>query len=397
MRILSVVFLSLSLALPAAAEGKRPRDSGPSRSHALADLLHRIPADAAGDVYMTDLAAARRQTDPMTRDAPSDRDRMLAPMSAAMLPPGFDRDRIAMHLDDPSAALGVSLFALGQVAGWGTLPEAPVVVTGIGGHEAAIVAALERDGLTPKDVGETQVWHIRDDFEIDIRSRSDTPFGGNLGMSQRIALAGDVLLSARSWPGIERLLDPGATLAGDADVAAISDAVHGFQGAGDVINMVLVPEQPPKMPDPGMFLSLFKDMTPAEAQKRIAELPVFRLPGLPRFLRFGMILWQDGRKTTGAIAIPYIRRDTAETARDRFTALLEAGTSPSARRGFAEILPYERRFEIVEAGNRHVLILAFVHHAEADQPVTMMTLYNNPQSRLYQMYVNRDLALLIGH
>ncbi len=395
MRVFLFLLLSLSLSLPASSQGTRGNTPRKPATGPLEALLTQIPLAAQGDIYLTDIAASRRQVDPLTTDAPSDDDRILAVYSSLMLPEGFGRDYLAMMLDRRTATIGFDIFGFDQMAGWGIPPDLPVIATGIEGHNAAMATRMAENGLQVRTVSGRDVWFIRDDNQMDLGARDPGPFGGHLGMAQRFVLDGDLLLYARSFGVIETLLTPGPTLESDADSAAILRAAYAFD-AGDVINVVLVPEQPAKAPDPAMVLTLADGKTAAEVEAMIAGMPEFALPGLPRFLRFGLVMWQDGRSTTGAVVIPYIRRDTAETARENFAALLTQGTSVMARRPFDELLPAERRFEIVETGGRHVLILSFTDHADPAEAVNLMTFMRNPQNRLFQMYVARDLPLLIG-
>jgi len=403
MHLIFMALISIGLATAAHAQGSRGKGSPAEQPKAaevtpgpLAALLHRIPIAADGEIYMTDFAAARHNIYPLTHSAPSELDRLLIPFSANLPPVGFDRDRIFSIADTPAAAIGFSLFEFDQMAGWGTLPNAPVIATGIDDHHEAMIAAFRRDGLTPRDWSGVQAWFRGDDFEVDFDARNDSPFGGHLGMAQRMVLAGDTLLSARSWPTLETLIEPGTSLDKDADVAAMLRAIYTVDVHGDPINVLILPGQPPKLHDPALALQIFRDLSPADAQARLAELPAFALPSIPRFNRFALVSWQNGYVNSGAIVIPYTRRDRAETALDRFTNLLDGANTLSTRGPFAELLPSNRQFEIVESENRHVLILAFVERADPLEPINLMTFVGSPFMRMVQMHAYRDLPLLIG-
>lgn len=394
-RILLALLL-LTLALPAAAQGRRANaDTAPApEGTVLADLLHRVPRDAAGFVHLTDIAAARRQTGPLTPDAPGPEDRLLIPWSVLTPPPGFGHQYLFAHLDDPARAIGLPIFDIDQMAGWGDPPAVPVIVTGIAPYHDAMAAAFTRDGMQVKPVDGHEVWSSGDDFETDLINRDDNPFGGHLGMSKRFVLDGDTLLAARSWAGIETLLDPGRNLATDPDAAAILNAAYGY-GAGDVINAVLVRGQPSLSLDAASLI-IGGDLSTDEIRERIRHIPAFNMPGLPRFSRYGLVLWQDGRTLTGAIVIPYVRPDLAKRALARFTDLFERGTSIQTRRPFTELFPWDRRFGIVETGDYSVLVLAFEYTVDPAEPVNMTNLRTNPYHRLLDMAYKRDIDLLIG-
>ena len=386
--------LIIALALPAHAQGSRGAPD--IRPGPLQDILARIPADASGLIYLNDLAAARRQVDPLTTDAPTDLDRALAPMSSAFLPAALDQNSLLYFPDGGKEALGFSVFELDQIAGWGAPPQAPLVATGIDRHGDAIAERLRARGFAATPTQGHTVWHLQDDFKIDIARRNDDPLTGPLGQSQRIVVDGDTLLFARGWPVMNDLLDPGATLATEPDTAAILRAGYALRGAGDLLGAVIVPFPPSGRLDPGILLQSGGNMKPEQFALLLDRMPGRDLPGLPPFLRYGLLLWQDGYDTTGAIVIPYMSRDTAETARDRFTALLDVVESPAARRSFAELLPYDRRFEIVGTEARAVLVLGFTTSADATAPVSLTTFTNTPRRRLMDMLLLREIDLLIG-
>ncbi len=392
--ILAVLVFALSL--PVHAQGSRSNRDAAPQSGPLEDLLARIPADAAGSIYLADLAAAYRQVSPLITDTPSDFHRALIPISSAYLPAALDQQSLARFPDGGADALGFSVFDLHQVAGWGTLPDSPLIATGVSGSRDLIAEKLAARGFEATQTHGQTVWHLLDDLEMDAALRNSDPLSAPLGRSQRIALDRGLLLFARTWPAINTLLDPGTTLATETGTASILRAGYALRGAGDLLGAVIVQEPPTRGLDPGLLLRLGADATPEEIQAELDRMPGASLPGLPPFLRYGLLLWQDGYRTTGAVVIPYIRRDTAETARERFTALLDTAESPSVKRPFAQLLPHERRFEIVPAKDRNVLVLAFTTSADRSKPVDLSTFMDNPRRMLMQMLMRRELSLLIG-
>ena len=119
-----------------------------------------------------------------------------------------------------------------------------------------------------------------------------------------------------------------------------------------------------------------------------------KIANMPPMTEYGLLSWQDGTVMTGAIAIPYVRRDTAEEGLATFKRLLEIAEAPSIKRPYSEILPQDRRFEIVETAGGHVLVLAFSQEIEPNKGI--LTLMRHPQRRLVDMWFHRDLDFLIG-
>lgn len=387
--IFVLVFLH---SVPALAQGSRGDPAAPRQSPMpLVSLLGSIPLLAEGEIALNDLAAARRAVLPLVTGAPSPEQAQMVPLAPLFMMGGFDLSMLRFSVWEPGGLPGFSIADLGQIAGWGRLPEARVIVAGLKGHEAEIAAAFEMDGLERRTVDGVTVWHRGADLSVDLNARSDSPFGGQLGVAVRFALRDGMLLHARSWAGIQTLLEPGATLDSDTDAVAILAAAHILAGAGggEVLAALLVAGQPSRIPD-------------AEAIDRLAgrgdaaALPGADLPGLPPFQRFGIVHLQNGLVSAGVLLLPYHDSEAAQTAVGRFAEILEVGASIHVDRSLDQILPSDRDFRVVEAAGRHVAVLAFSQSTPLAKGLTMANLSRAPARRLYDMYVNGDLALLIG-
>lgn len=346
--------------------------TGEDRGGALLRLMEQIPAGAHGIVSLSDIAAARRQIIPFIQDTPEPT-RALVPYTPLYSGQnGFDMSAFgAFATHGASAALGFSIFEITGLAAWGELPAAPVILTGVADRAGSIEAALAARGFEATDYSGHRVWHRGRDFETDREHRGEDPFSLRFNSSQRFAVKDGFVLFSRSWPVMHDMLDAGASLADDRDAAAILHAGYGVSGAGDLIEAVLLSGQP--------------------------EAASSAVPGLPPFARYGLLRWQNGATMTGAIAIPYQDAAIAHTARDRFTARLDALKAQSVGRPLSDILPWPRRIEIAEVSGRAVLIFGFQSEADMSQPVNLLTFMRSPGRRLVEMLRNHDLNMLIGH
>ncbi len=350
-------------------------------------LLYRIPLDAVGFVTLSDLNAARGQIAPFAAES-AQFDRDLLPFTLIYPPNGFDANSLTSLENGALEMLGFSIFEIDQLAGWGNLPIAPVIVTGVADLAAGIEAALQARNFETTDYQGHKVWHRQDDFQMNFKHRNEEPFGGQLGTSQRFSIDGNDLLFARSWPSIHRLLDGGPSLADDPDSTAILHAGYSLPDNGSLIDAVLIFGQPIRQGDATPVIETGKKSN-SDAFDNIQT-------GLPPFTRYGLLLWQDGASLTGAIAIPYPNAEIATSALNLFTQFLDTTNAPSVDRPFAELLPADRRFEVIDTGSRHVLIVGFRQSVEIERPPKITTFMRNPRQRLIDMLMRRELDFLIG-
>jgi hypothetical protein len=359
----------------------------------LQSIARHVPLAAEGEIYLLDIAASARQVAALPVD--DERGRPFMPLAPLAMPTGFDDRILLMSPDGFREALGFSVFEIGQMAGWGQLPDAPLVMRSpvFARDSEAIAAALAARDFTREDRAGTPVWHRQEDNQPDFRRRSEEPFNGSVGMAQRFALDGDILRHARSWKVMDRLLAGGSSLLDDPDAAAVLSAATERTDAGDLLDMILLGPQPSRMSATQLVLPRRIDDA---TRDRMLETYRKAGPGLPPFRRYGLALWQRGTWMTGAILIPYPDRATAEAARLRFTELLVSQNSLVATKPFDELLPASRQFETVEAGDRAVLVLAFGTEADTSNGIALATFVRNPRALLFQMVLTRDLDLLVG-
>ena len=380
-----VFSLTLAVCLVPLATVARSDSVGP-----LFDLLGRIPQDARGWVILNDYAAVAAQVAPFTTGLPPDHpSRLYLPFGTLAAPHGFDLNNLFEFPDGAVDALGFSIFDIDQMAGWGENPDIGLVLTGVAGQPGRMKSALMARDFAETAIGPHVVWHRQDDFQADFSRRLEEPFGGMNGISQRFSVVGEHLLFSRSWQVMEHALDGTAALASDSNASAILQAGYEFAGAGTLISAYLMAGQPLRQSDS-------PEPDSPDTLKPAGAINPANPPALPEFPLYGVLLWQNGATMTGAIAIPYTSAEAAESAIATFSTLLEVVQSPSVRKPMTNLLPTERRFEVIDAGQRKVVILAFENTYRISQPIGIVTFIGNPLQRLMTMAFRDELGLLIG-
>ena len=369
-----LLFALLLAAAPVTA-GERPLET----------LAARVPANASGPIILADPAAARREAGRVI--ALTDQtDRALAGFFALSATQTLAPTVFGRFPDGGRAALGFSIFDIAALAAFGEPPDAPLIARIPGIDPGRVGAALGRRGFARDSRAGLPVWSIQPDNATDLERRMSDPFAGMLGQPRRFLIDGETLLFARSWKMLDRLLSPGRTLADDPEAAAILAVGYGFDAAGSLIEAMLLPGPVMRVIDPTMLMQ----------SPGLPVPPGFELPGLPPFSRYAILKWQDAGRLTGAIAIAYPDRATAELARDRFSALLGRAVSPMAQQPLDAMLPPTRAFRVVNNGQRAVLLLSFSLDISGDAPLGLGSMQRNPGNRLVALYQRRELELLIG-
>ena len=385
-----ILSLTLSIWLAPLATVARSDSVGP-----LFGLLGRIPLDARGWVVLNDYAAVATQVAPFTAGLPPDHpSRLYLPFGTLAAPNGFDVNSLFGFSDGAVDALGFSIFEIDQMAGWGKNPHIGLVLTGIAGQPGRMKSALLARDFAETAIGPHIVWHRQDDFQVDFSRRLEEPFAGADGMSQRFSIVDEHLLFSRSWQVMEHALDGTAALASDGNASAILQAGYEFAGAGTLISAYLMAGQPLRQSASPESASS-ESASPGTLEPAGAVDPA-NPPALPAFPLYGVLLWQNGATMTGAIAIPYTSAEAAESAIATFSTLLEVVQSPSVRKPMTELLPTERRFEVIDTGQRKMVILAFETTHTISQPIGIATFTGNPLQRLMTMALRDELGLLIG-
>jgi hypothetical protein len=372
-------------ATPAPAEGPGP----------LEQLAGRVPAGAEGMVVLTDVAASLAETAPLSKEFDPLNRRMMAYTPLTLID-GFDLSgAFAVVVGGGiKRVMGFEIDEIGQIASWRDGPETPVIIAGLAERSGAVAAALEGRGFARDRRFGSTIWHRQEDFATDPARAGEDPFVQSYGRSARFAFDGEHLLFAQGWPGIGALLAGGPGLGDDADVAAILRAAYLAGEHGQPLEAILLGGQARAYD----AVRAFHGSGPGAAAKAAEALAAMAgREALPQFTRHGLLLRQNGMRMSGAVAIPYPDRATAETALERIGPLLRCTTSLFAPgETFDELLPYDRHFGIVETGGRAVLVLAFEDVGGRFGGITPMMFGSNPYDRLRDMQFAGDLPMLLG-
>lgn len=377
----ALIFTVLLLAAPAAAQ------------EPLQKLAARVPAGTEGMIVLNDVSASAAEIAPLT-DGMSEPDRRMMPFTTLTLIGGFDVSSAFMNLvkDGLASKLGFRLDEIGQIASWNDGQDRPVVVTRVAARQDAIAEALVAQGYARTDRNGTPVWSIQDDFALDQARSAIDPFAQFQGHSGRIAFDRGHLLFARSWAGIDALLTGGAGLDSDKDAAAILAAGYGVAGRGRLLEAILLGSQGTRADAVRHFIG-----TGPGAAARIDEIlksPGYGVDPFPPFERHGLLMWQDGRRISGALAIAYPDRATAVAGVMAFGPVSMSIESLFAKAPFARLFPYARWTGVIETQDRAVALIGF--EQVVDAPASPMMFIINPYDRLRDMLMTGDLSLLVA-
>ena len=351
----------------------------------LQNLADQVPADAQGWVVLSDVAAARAQA----ANASTDIDETtLGLMSFTPLNPrlGFDVGLLGLAPDGFKKALGFAVWDIAGLATWGEPPDGPAVVSFDKPlRPSTIGPALSARGYAIDSRAGLPVWHRQEDRIIDIQATRQDPFSGSLGQSGRFALKDDILVFTRTWPMLDRVLKGTETFGQRPLIKAIIDAAYARQDQGSLLEVVLLGPQSQRMIDAGV---LFQSLQSGNASDEVkAYMEQLDYPGLPPFLNHALLLWQDGQRLTGAIAIPYQNQDRAKQALNRFQGALKSAYSLAAKRTLSDALPQERTFTIIPAQDRFVLMLMFHEQASDRRANSVMAFARHPQKTFLRMVI----------
>lgn len=382
--ILLALLTSFPMAALAVDEAPRP----------LEDLAARLPAVDAERVVLSDVAASSAEAAKF--DAPlDDVDRRLSVYAPLTLIDGFDLfGSFAAARAGLEPVLGFDLDDIAQIASWPHGAEAPVVITGIADKADAVATALsERDFEAEEHSGRT-VWWRQDDLSTEPDRAEEDPFAQGPGHAARFGFADGALFFARGWAGFDALMAEGPRLIDEREVRAILSAGYALEDRGRLVEAILLDGQTSRAE--AVRAAVGTEPGSATRVDELMRRAGMRRPPMPGFERHGLLLWQDGLRVTGALVIPYPDRETAREARERFETLLDTVRSVHVAESFGELLPYTRRFTIVEAEERAVLVLGF-EEIVPDEPIMPMMLVTNPYDRLRDFQFAGDLAVLLGH
>lgn len=379
--IVRALLLACALVTPALADGPLER------------LAIRVPVGAEGMVVLTDVAASLAETAPLSRTFPGIDKRLMA-FAPLTLIGGFDISSVYPRLakEGLRPMLGIALDQIGQIASWQAGLDKPVILAGLGAHREAVATVLHRRGFSRTDRAGMDVWSTGEDLTPDAARSEGGPFVQVPGHAARIALDGDHLLFARSWAGLDTVLAGGPGLDSNRDIAAILRAGYAMNGRGRFLETILLGPQITREAAVRAFIG-----TGPGADAKVAAIlahPGYRVNPFPPFQRHAILLWQDGRRISGALALPYADRGTAVEATMAFGPLGMGRTSLFANAPFGQLFPYVRWTSIVETGDRAVALIGF-EETRTGEPTPMMFVIN-PYDRLRDMLMTGDLALLVA-
>lgn len=357
-------------------------------------LAQLVPEAPQGWVSLANIAAVKEQARPFAKP-PSEVN--LGLMAFAPIHPGlgFDAQSLGMSKDLYKSALGFSVGDIAGLATWGEAPDGPAIVTFADRiRPSTIGPALTKRGYVVDTREGVPVWHRQEDHKFDLERLREDPFTGRLGLSGRFAVTNEALIFTRAWPMMDRILKADGSFGDRPEVQAILDAAYGREGLGDLLEALFIGPQSPRMADMGLLLGGKLTDNPSEDMK--AKLKKLDYPGLPPFLNHALLSWQDGTRLTGAVAIPYLDEATARQALKRFVGALKVAESFLVKRVISDMLPEERTFTVLPAGDRFVLLLMFHQQAREQDLDSVLAFRNNPVGLFTQLIMTREWTLLTG-
>lgn len=364
----------LTAAMPAAAEADR-----------FADLLGSVPADIdlwqGGEVYYCDL-----QTFLPIHPGVTNR--------LATLPQDVFSAGVATDFDDDQLqeVAGLPWTALTGLVSFGRVPaEGRVFALDAGAMAGADPAgALEAAGFSRADPDAGPVYWVLPDgemaFELNTVFRPN-PLLPDIPVAIRVALLGDRIATARTWPMMEDMLDVrSGTRAALGDVPAVSAALAALEGQGLVVQAVMTARTftAEEMAD----TILPDDATEAVRQEVIERLggsANLRAPYELMLLADLSLLFGDA----GALVLVYDTAADAERAAADLQTLWAEGRSLITDQPFSGPLLGGWQIEVVPVGDRHAVRMVIPSPQLTGQPQPMFR-------HLYQLYVRLDLPIMVA-
>lgn len=177
---------------------------------------------------------------------------------------------------------------------------APDAVAGVG------PALLANGYAASEDKGFPAFWRGDKDLALDLAARNpDDPFAFDMPVSSRIAMRGDFLLQAASWPGLQSMVgngEPGPVVTALAQAVNLPD-----WGSRELVQAMVFSD--PMLFAPGIKLD--KDLMPTQAP-----------PGtLPYWSNLLLADLSDGQGDLTLVVLLYVAKSDAEAA----AQVLEAG------------------------------------------------------------------------
>lgn len=360
----------------------------------LEEFARLIPADVTGRIVLTDVEASAAEADALTSEFDW-RNRSAMIYTPLTLIDGFDHFAAyeAMVPDGLAPLLGVRMDLFRRMASWQAGSDAPVIIEFRGAPQDDIRAVLDKRGFQRQARFGTDTWAAGEDLTPDPARAFADPFAQQPGYPARFAFSDERLVFARSWAGLETLLSGPAGLDTVPDAAALLRAGYGVTGRGRLLEAIVLGPQINRR----QAVSGFIGDGPGAAAK-IAEIlrdPGFRTPPMPAFSRHALLVWQDGQRMSGAIALAYPDRQTAEKALAGFRPLTDTILSLFAKAPFTGLFPYEWWSDVIETEHGVVALIGF-EEDRTGEPLVPMFFITNPYDRLRDMMLTGDLALLLA-
>jgi hypothetical protein len=229
------LLLALALALPAPLPAQTP-------TAGLRALLARLPAALVDP--LANLQGVLGYGDPGTARALASRAGLDPDLGAwRALPPEAGDPPLARGAEWP-ARVGFGPGAVERMLALTLDGQRATLWQLAPGTGAAVAPALEANGYRLEERDGHAAWaRGAQDHAIDLRVRaSEDPFGGRLGQSQRVRIAGDLVIQTSGWDTLARL-DPsdGPTADRATPLARVLDAIDALPGSGTVLGALVLP------------------------------------------------------------------------------------------------------------------------------------------------------------
>ncbi len=332
--------------------------SGPADDPPLQAMLSHLPAlmvqpgIARAEIGFADLAAARG----IEPGGEARHPRALRVLMRA-LPPSRLGQELSLGGESWRGGVGFVPGDIAQLLLFDAPPIGASVMALNPGAAAAIPAALAANGYGEAQSFGVSAWTRGEDGRIDLNARSrDDPFRGLLGRSARIALDGDLLRHATTWPLLAGLVQ--------ADRAPATD-------------------------DPGLAALLAALVPPAESGPLLRAYLLPDASGLASGLRSALLAdYSTGPQSTALMVLAFDSAAdlTAELVAQRWATVPgQAGDSYASRLGATPALAVQRAGDGLTLSLTLTLPTATLRHGGATNPAF---------DALYQAITRRDLVFL---
>ena len=360
----------------------------------LSEIAEEVPLSAGGAITLSNVQAARRQLhDYVSANASAN---AAATIFLSMyLSDSIDKFSLILFADAAEGQLGFRMDEICHLAGWGAGDSFPTVISGVNDKRLEIAAALERRQFSKTEVSGSEIWTRSEVSTLEGLQDDIDPFGGMLGREQRFAIDSNVLRFARD-ANMSLELSPGiARLASEPSIAAILTALQPNPELGEVIDVMLLPEQPSRFDNLAGRMDLPETISENEMIARLENWRGYSLPGLPKFSRYAIAHWRKAEKVSATVIIPFSDRSNADLAVERIETNLNNMDSMINRSAILDLFPQPRSYEVRRVRN-YELILWKLTEKYTDIDDSLVQVARNPFIRLADMVRVGEIGLLLG-